>query len=131
LVIVHTDFRPGLCARRGWKAPEYTPDGDGFTGYTSLVNVNGRIYLTDTKYSSAILAKENAAMRAFMVCQNYSGNGGMLASNGLVQGVAVVGSSLLKGGEVDSSRVGWTKKSGIAYARGSQSWAVRRYPPRL
>ncbi|CAK7242229.1 MAG: hypothetical protein STHCBS139747_003710, partial [Sporothrix thermara] len=42
---------------------------------------------TDLAYESDILAQENAAMRAFMVCRNFSVNGGMLARNGIVQGL--------------------------------------------
>lgn len=56
-------------------------------GYTCLVLVNGREYQTDLAYESGSLAKENAAMRAFMVCRNFSVNGGMLARNGIVQGL--------------------------------------------
>jgi len=56
-------------------------------GYTCLVLVNGREYQTDLVYASDSLAQENAAMRAFMVCQNFSANGGMLARNGIVQGL--------------------------------------------
>jgi len=41
----------------------------------------------DLAYESDGLAQENAAMRAFMVCRNFSVNGGMLASNGVVQGL--------------------------------------------
>jgi hypothetical protein len=51
------------------------------------VVVNGREYLTDVEYESDGLAQENAAMRAFMVCRSFSVNGGMLARNGVVQGV--------------------------------------------
>jgi hypothetical protein len=53
------------------------------------VLVNGREYLTDVEYESDGLAQENAAMRAFMVCRNFSINGGMLARNGVVQGLPV------------------------------------------
>lgn len=56
-------------------------------GYTCLVLVNGREYQTDLAYESGNLAQENAAMRAFMVCRNFSVNGGMLARNGIVQGL--------------------------------------------
>ncbi len=56
-------------------------------GYTCLVLVNGREYQTDLAYESDSLAQENAAMRAFMVCRNFSVNGGMLARNGIVQGL--------------------------------------------
>lgn len=58
-------------------------------GYTCLVLVNGREYQTDLAYESDGLAQENAAMRAFMVCRNFSVNGGMLARNGIVQGLPV------------------------------------------
>ena len=57
------------------------------SGYTCLVLVNGREYQTDLAYESDGLAQENAAMRAFMVCRNFSVNGGMLARNGIVQGL--------------------------------------------
>ncbi len=57
------------------------------SGYTCLVLVNGREYQTDLSYESDSLAQENAAMRAFMVCRNFSVNGGMLARNGIVQGL--------------------------------------------
>ncbi|KAH6696802.1 hypothetical protein F5X68DRAFT_185843 [Plectosphaerella plurivora] len=57
------------------------------SGYTCLVLVNGREYQTDLSYESDTLAQENAAMRAFMVCRNFSVNGGMLARNGIVQGL--------------------------------------------
>lgn len=56
-------------------------------GFTCLVLVNGREYQTDLTYESDTLAQENAAMRAFMVCRNFSVNGGMLARNGIVQGL--------------------------------------------
>lgn len=52
-----------------------------------MVLVNGREYQTDLAYESDELARENAAMRAFMVCRNFSVNGGMLARNGIVQGL--------------------------------------------
>lgn len=51
--------------------------------------VNGREYQTDLEYESDFLAQENAAMRAFMVCRNFSVNGGMLARNGVIQGLPV------------------------------------------
>ncbi|SPO04966.1 uncharacterized protein DNG_07651 [Cephalotrichum gorgonifer] len=57
------------------------------SGYTCHVLVNGREYQTDLSYESDVLAQENAAMRAFMVCRNFSVNGGMLARNGIVQGL--------------------------------------------
>ncbi|KAK7446897.1 hypothetical protein Landi51_07313 [Colletotrichum acutatum] len=79
-------FRNGLCRRRGWNDPSYECYRD-HSGYTCLVLVNGREYQTDLAYQSDSLAQENAAMRAFMVCRNFSVNGGMLARNGIVQGL--------------------------------------------
>lgn len=76
----------GLCRRRGWQDPSYECYRDP-SGYTCLVLVNGREYQTDIAYESDTLAQENAAMRAFMVCRNFSVNGGMLARNGVVQGL--------------------------------------------
>lgn len=63
------------------------------SGYTCHVLVNGREYQTDLSYQTDILAQENAAMRAFMVCRSFSLNGGMLARNGIVQGLPADGSS--------------------------------------
>lgn len=76
----------GLCRRRGWTDPSYECYRDP-SGFTCLVLVNGREYQTDLAYESDLLAQENAAMRAFMVCRNFSVNGGMLARNGIVQGL--------------------------------------------
>jgi len=76
----------GLCRRRGWGDPMYECYRSS-NGYTCHVLVNGREYQTDLAYESDILAQENAAMRAFMVCRNFSVNGGMLARNGIVQGL--------------------------------------------
>jgi hypothetical protein len=76
----------------------------GHSGYTCLVLVNGREYQTDLAYESDVLAQENAAMRAFMVCRNFSVNGGMLARNGIVQGLpATDGSSHRRKGRVSPS----------------------------
>ncbi len=79
-------LREGLCRRRGWRDPLYETYRSS-SGFTCLVLVNGREYQTDLAYESDGLAQENAAMRAFMVCRNFSVNGGMLARNGVVQGL--------------------------------------------
>ncbi|KAK4166417.1 hypothetical protein QBC43DRAFT_17876 [Cladorrhinum sp. PSN259] len=82
----YMQYLESLCRRRGWHDPSYECYRDG-SGYTCLVLVNGREYQTDLAYESGYLAQENAAMRAFMVCRNFSVNGGMLARNGIVQGL--------------------------------------------
>lgn len=79
-------YPAGLCRRRGWRDPLYETYRNS-SGFTCLVLVNGREYQTDLTYESDGLAQENAAMRAFMVCRNFSVNGGMLARNGVVQGL--------------------------------------------
>ncbi|KAH8897043.1 hypothetical protein GQ53DRAFT_778269 [Thozetella sp. PMI_491] len=82
----YIQYLESLCRRRGWQDPMYECYRDA-SGYTCLVLVNGREYQTDLAYESDGLAQENAAMRAFMVCRNFSVNGGMLARNGIVQGL--------------------------------------------
>ncbi|KAH7312358.1 hypothetical protein B0I35DRAFT_480819 [Stachybotrys elegans] len=82
----YMQYLESLCRRRGWTDPAYECYRDP-AGYTCLVLVNGREYQTDLAYESDLLAQENAAMRAFMVCRNFSVNGGMLARNGIVQGL--------------------------------------------
>ncbi|KAJ9151415.1 hypothetical protein NKR23_g3258 [Pleurostoma richardsiae] len=84
----YMQYLESLCRRRGWLDPMYECYRDP-NGYTCLVMVNGREYQTDLAYESDTLAQENAAMRAFMVCRNFSVNGGMLARNGIVQGLPV------------------------------------------
>ncbi|KAH8594877.1 hypothetical protein B0O99DRAFT_512866, partial [Bisporella sp. PMI_857] len=65
-----------LCRRRGWRDPFYETY-ESSTGYTCIVLVAGREYGTDVVYETDQLARENAAMRAFTTCQNYSVDGGM------------------------------------------------------
>ncbi|KAH7419050.1 hypothetical protein BKA64DRAFT_3137 [Cadophora sp. MPI-SDFR-AT-0126] len=67
-------YLESLCRRRGWRDPLYETYRSS-SGFTCLVLVNGREYQTDLAYESDGLAQENAAMRAFMVCRNFSVNG--------------------------------------------------------
>lgn len=83
----YMQYLESLCRRRGWRDPSYECYRGNSGGFTCLVLVNGREYQTDLSYESDVLAQENAAMRAFMVCRNFSVNGGMLARNGIVQGL--------------------------------------------
>ncbi|KAI2628826.1 hypothetical protein GGR54DRAFT_636540 [Hypoxylon sp. NC1633] len=98
-----------LCRRRGWRDPSYECYRDP-SGYTCLVLVNGREYQTDLAYESDHLAQENAAMRAFMVCRNFSVNGGMLARNGIVQGLPANDSGRRKKSRHASSGHGHSQK---------------------
>ncbi len=45
-----------------------------------MARVNNREYQTDTTYGSELLARENAAMRAYLICRNFSVNDGMYPS---------------------------------------------------
>lgn len=58
-----------------------------------MARVNNREYSTDTTYGSELLARENAAMRAYLICRNFSVNDGMYPSGhnkgAVVQGLPV------------------------------------------
>ena len=52
--------------------------------------MNNREYQTDTLCASELLARENAAMRAYLICRNFSVNDGMYVREGEgVQGIPV------------------------------------------
>ncbi|KAF7558930.1 hypothetical protein G7046_g5221 [Stylonectria norvegica] len=99
----YMQYLESLCRRRGWTDPMYECCRDP-AGYTCLVLVNGREYQTDLAYESDVLAQENAAMRAFMVCRNFSVNGGMLARNGIVQGLPAADTTRRRKSRHTSSR---------------------------
>lgn len=54
------------------------------TGVKCVVRVNHREYHTDRPYSSEVLATENAAMRAYLICRNFSVNDGRVPSSNSV-----------------------------------------------
>lgn len=69
----------GLCKRRQWPQPHYESYRTS-AGYACVARVNNREYQTDTTYGSDLLARENAAMRAYLICRNFSVNDGMYPS---------------------------------------------------
>ncbi|KAJ5584251.1 uncharacterized protein N7459_004051 [Penicillium hispanicum] len=85
-------YLASLCRRRRWQEPSYeayaTTDG-----YTCIVRVNNREYQTDAVCASETLARESAAMRAYLICRNFSVNDGMYPAGhdhgGVVQGIPV------------------------------------------
>lgn len=84
----------GLCRRRHWPEPIYSAyPGPGSSGYTCTVRVNNREYQTDVTCTSETLARESAAMRAYLICRNFSVNDGMYPAGhdhgGVVQGIPV------------------------------------------
>ena len=90
---IHTNvLHPGLCRRRQWPDPHYELYGSR-SGYSCVARVNNREYQTDTTYKSEALARENAAMRAYLICRNFSVNDGMYPSGpgkgGVLQGLPV------------------------------------------
>lgn len=88
-----TNPNPGLCRRRHWPEPTYesytTPTGL----HSCIVRVNNREYQTDTTCPSPTQAREHAAMRAYLICRNFSVNDGMYPAGhdhgGVVQGIPV------------------------------------------
>jgi len=82
----------GLCERRKYPAPLYRIFATS-SGYRCVVRVNNREYQSDSYYHSELLARENAALRAYNLCKNFSINDGMYPAGyqhgGLVQGVPV------------------------------------------
>ncbi|RAL16083.1 uncharacterized protein BO97DRAFT_182202 [Aspergillus homomorphus CBS 101889] len=85
-------YLASLCRRRRWPEPLYE-SYSGATGYTCIVRVNNREYQTDAVCESDTLARENAAMRAYLICRNFSVNDGMYPAGhdhgGAIQGIPV------------------------------------------
>jgi len=85
-------YLASLCRRRRWPDPHYEPYTCP-TGYTCVVRVNNREYQTDVVCETETLARENAAMRAYLICRNFSVNDGMYPvghdHGGVVQGIPV------------------------------------------
>lgn len=69
-------FELDLCQRRQWPEPIYRLFRTG-PGFVCVARVNNREYQTDTMHENERLAQENAAMRAYLICQNFSKSDGM------------------------------------------------------
>ena len=86
------NYRLGLCHRRQWPQPSYESYSTN-PGVACVVRVNNREYKTDTTYENETLARENAAMRAYLICRNFSVSDGMYPSGhnkgGVLQGMPV------------------------------------------
>ena len=70
----------GLCHRRQWPQPSYESYASR-AGVKCVVRVNNREYYTDDTYENEVLASENAAMRAYLICRNFSVNDGKYPSS--------------------------------------------------
>lgn len=88
------------------------------------MRVNNREYQTDAICGSETLARESAAMRAYLICRNFSVNDGMYPAGhdhgGVVQGIPV---AIGTGRKCD--------ESGSASSRSSGSWSEGSSPERV
>ncbi|KAI9798532.1 MAG: hypothetical protein M1825_005337 [Sarcosagium campestre] len=111
----------GLCRRRRWPDPLYESYQTS-SGFCCVVRVNHREYQTDTVYETETLARENAAMRAYLICRNFSVNDGMYPagqkSGAIVQGLPV---AIGTGRHSASCETGSTSSSGGGYGSGGSS----------
>lgn len=99
-----------LCHRRQWPEPLYASFRTR-PGFICVARVNNREYQTDTAFESERLARENAAMRAYLICQNFSKSDGMYPSRhkgrggaDVVQGIPVAIGSERRSVYTDDSR---------------------------
>ncbi|KAL2821882.1 hypothetical protein BJX63DRAFT_173102 [Aspergillus granulosus] len=85
-------YLASLCRRRHWPEPVYESYAST-AGYTCIVRVNNREYQTDIVCDSDALAQDNAAMRAYLICRNFSVNDGKYPAGhdhgGIIQGAPV------------------------------------------
>ncbi|EED24476.1 conserved hypothetical protein [Talaromyces stipitatus ATCC 10500] len=116
-------YLASLCKRRHWSEPHY----DSFqssTGYTCVVRVNNREYKTDSICESEVMARENAAMRAYLICRNFSVNDGMYPAGhdhgGVLQGVPVaIGTGRGSSSHRVSARYGHDESDSTSVSGGS------------
>lgn len=72
-------YLSSLCRRRRWTDPLYKclPYG---SGYACTVSVDHREYVTEKTYETEDLAKEAAAMKAYLICRNIGVSEGQAAA---------------------------------------------------
>ena len=88
-----------------------------------MVRVNNREYQTDTVCTSDVLARESAAMRAYLICRNFSVNDGMYPvghdHGGVVQGIPVAIGTGRKASRDDDTDTSVSSCSGGSWSGGS------------
>ncbi|KAH2836050.1 hypothetical protein KXV85_004953 [Aspergillus fumigatus] len=126
-------YLASLCRRRRWPEPQYESYA-GTGGYSCIVRVNNREYQTDSVCESETLARENAAMRAYLICRNFSINDGMYPAGhdhgGIVQGIPVAIGTGRKSrylDDADTSTSGESRSGGSSPDSHEGSPAI--YPP--
>jgi hypothetical protein len=68
-------YLSSLCRRRRWSDPHYE-SYQYSNGFSCTVRVNGREYQSESILDTEVLAREAAAMRAYLFCRNFSLNDG-------------------------------------------------------
>ncbi|KAJ5216992.1 hypothetical protein N7468_010000 [Penicillium chermesinum] len=119
-------YLASLCRRRSWAEPSYEAYATT-SGYTCVVRVNNREYQTDMVCESETLAREGAAMRAYLICRNFSVNDGMYPA-GHSQGGAVQGIPVAIGTGRKSSR---DDESDTSVSSSGGSWSGGSSPERM
>ncbi|KAL7274398.1 CAAX farnesyltransferase (FTase) subunit beta [Rhizina undulata] len=72
----YIQYLASLCRRRHWNDPLYDFRQYG-NGFICIVRVNHREYQAEGIHETEGLAREAAAMRAYLMCRNFSVNEGM------------------------------------------------------
>jgi hypothetical protein len=92
-----------------------------------VVRVHNREYQTDVTYESEVLARESAAMRAYLICRNFSVNDGMYPAGhdhgGVVQGIPVAIGTGRKSSRDDDTDTSFSSSGG--------SWSGGSSPERM
>lgn len=86
-----SDLSTGLCRRRRWSDPLYESCETATGQYTCTVRVNHREYRSDSVHDTETMAREHAAMRAYLICRNFSVNDGMYPSGHKSEGTIIQG----------------------------------------
>jgi len=115
-------YLSSLCRRRRWSDPHYETQKYS-TGYVCNVRVNNRDYQGDSVHATEVLAQENAAMRAYLICRNIS-----VHENNFSQMAGLIsGAPLVVAGAPQSQRGGYPQ--GMATGQGMPASMVMAQLP--
>jgi len=119
-------YLSSLCRRRRWSDPHYECK-QYTTGYVCNVRVNNRDYQGDSVHATEVLAQENAAMRAYLICRNISVHENIYSQTaGLISGGGAPAVPVASAG-VQSQRGGYPQ--GMATGQGMPSSMVMAQLP--
>ncbi|KAI9825206.1 MAG: hypothetical protein M1826_007063 [Phylliscum demangeonii] len=122
-------YLSSLCHRRRWSEPRYELAQSASGYYSCTVRVNHREYQARRGRETEALAREDAAMTAYLICRNFSVNDGMCPAGhqpdgGVIQGLPVaIGTGRHSASDSASSGcgTGGGGGSGGGYASGGSS----------